>query len=909
MSSQSTTSNRFRRVRTVFPGTSKAVTSLVKDEVASPREDAVEPSRTPLARRVIEDGFTPIPSSTEPFRGSVAGPSSPSSALDNIASSKTSVALIEDPLLELDDPVKPSERSLSGPFIKGALAALRGILNDMNLPGASACQLIIKAVETYELAKSNVNVIHSLIRECGHVASVLEGVLIPFPNFVLAVTPGDTPTTTGLDVIIHPLKEDQSKGLFLKVINSSEDAIKLQTTFDGVGRLIRVFVFEITIAGYFTISKVLRSAENKALADNIKSLPRASAAYNSYNVINKKRTVCLAGTRTAILEEIAHWIGAHDQKPIYLLTGHAGYGKSTIARTVAEGADRLHSLGASFFFSRDEDDMKGGNKFFSTIAYQLCLFSEIFAGAIGSALHFLKVSDAADKGPAVQLWEFIIKPLQTLTSPPHPFVIVIDAFDECEEYESWEPGNGTYRLDIWNGLATLVEELPFIKVFLTSRPHPQLSKLRNADDRLYLNTTVLADSDPDIRRYLLHWLVTVSDSTSLTWKASESEICALEAMAAGLFIVAATAVRFILDRRKVMHPSRRIQLLMAGTVSGLRTNRLETIDQMYDTVLRQSLSMEDPDELQLFKTVIGTILVHERPMSRGKMASLLGLDVSVVRTMLDQLQAVILTTDRPQFHKSFVDYITDERRSGELCISRSQAHTKLTFHCLRILGQCSSPIPVVYYAQDHIETHYSKANLTVVAEILRAHISTLGGRHSKIFWINLATYLQLWDVETISIMVFFHLSQSGPPQLKLFQDIGTRDQQLSSDFKEALAIINMDLESDEVLPERSLPLMLTSDTYNCLQHLYQEYKMLTPLQYAKTLLWHLTTNGVWREHWVLFDTHHWERFAVKDGEETWTIEKEVDAFMDNVVLEIYGFKPTDEALSILRQQLMNTQKC
>lgn len=151
MSSQSTTSNRFRRVRTVFPGTSKAVTSLVKDEVASPREDAVEPSRTPLARRVIEDGFTPIPSSTEPFRGSVAGPSSPSSALDNIASSKTSVALIEDPLLELDDPVKPSERSLSGPFIKGALAALRGILNDMNLPGASACQLIIKAVETYEV--------------------------------------------------------------------------------------------------------------------------------------------------------------------------------------------------------------------------------------------------------------------------------------------------------------------------------------------------------------------------------------------------------------------------------------------------------------------------------------------------------------------------------------------------------------------------------------------------------------------------------------------------------------------------------------------------------------------------------------------------------------------------------------
>lgn len=79
-------------------------------------------------------------------------------------------------------------------------------------------------------------------------------VLIPFPNFVLAVTPGDTPTTSGLDVIIHPLKEDQSKGLFLKVINSSEDAIKLQTTFDGVGRLIRVFVVSSPLASLVAVS-------------------------------------------------------------------------------------------------------------------------------------------------------------------------------------------------------------------------------------------------------------------------------------------------------------------------------------------------------------------------------------------------------------------------------------------------------------------------------------------------------------------------------------------------------------------------------------------------------------------------------------------------------------------------------
>ncbi|KDQ31667.1 hypothetical protein PLEOSDRAFT_1026144, partial [Pleurotus ostreatus PC15] len=73
---------------------------------------------------------------------------------------------------------------------------------------------------------------------------------------------------------------------------------------------------------------------------------------------------CLAGTREALLEEIGHWAVAQNKEPVYLLTGHAGFGKSTVARTVAERADALHSLGASFFFSRDDADLKSSTRFF-----------------------------------------------------------------------------------------------------------------------------------------------------------------------------------------------------------------------------------------------------------------------------------------------------------------------------------------------------------------------------------------------------------------------------------------------------------------------------------------------------------------------------------------------------------------
>ena len=44
----------------------------------------------------------------------------------------------------------------------------------------------------------------------------------------------------------------------------------------------------------------------------------------------------------------------HDTgKPIYVLDGIAGVGKSTVAKTVAQRAAGINSLGASFFFSRD----------------------------------------------------------------------------------------------------------------------------------------------------------------------------------------------------------------------------------------------------------------------------------------------------------------------------------------------------------------------------------------------------------------------------------------------------------------------------------------------------------------------------------------------------------------------------
>src|SRR5947207_465174 len=95
----------------------------------------------------------------------------------------------------------------------------------------------------------------------------------------------------------------------------------------------------------------------------------AQAAFNSYE--KRHESVCLEHTRVEVLQEIRDWAHGRDDRPIFWLSGLAGTGKSTIARTVARENNGTGCLGASFFFSRGGGDLAHAGKLFPTIAVQL----------------------------------------------------------------------------------------------------------------------------------------------------------------------------------------------------------------------------------------------------------------------------------------------------------------------------------------------------------------------------------------------------------------------------------------------------------------------------------------------------------------------------------------------------------
>ena len=158
------------------------------------------------------------------------------------------------------------------------------------------------------------------------------------------------------------------------------------------------------------------------------------------------------------MEEIEGWIVRLDGRPIYVLHGIAGIGKSTVAQTIAQRAANVGFLGASFFFSRNEDRRSNGKLFFSTIARQLSQYDPQFASSISAALE--RMPDAPTRGIRDQLKELIINPLRNLCRlRGRSVLIVIDAMDECDIQDAKE---------ILNVLKQKVPELVTFKVFITT---------------------------------------------------------------------------------------------------------------------------------------------------------------------------------------------------------------------------------------------------------------------------------------------------------------------------------------------------------------------------------------------------------------------------------------------------------
>ena len=199
----------------------------------------------------------------------------------------------------------------------------------------------------------------------------------------------------------------------------------------------------------------------------------SGAAYDSSQ--REYAPTCLPNTHTDVMSRIGDWLNETDtdadtnkdanHRPMCLLTGSAGLGKSTIAQTLAKDCADAHILAGSFFFSHSSNNTPQSSSSISkvvlTFAYQLAVSIPPAQDLIKDAFH--ADPSIPDKNLAVQFKKLIYQPLLAIAHLISPMVVIVDALDACEDR------NGVVKLiEIITAAVLDPHKFP-LRFFFTSR--------------------------------------------------------------------------------------------------------------------------------------------------------------------------------------------------------------------------------------------------------------------------------------------------------------------------------------------------------------------------------------------------------------------------------------------------------
>nr|KAJ7592999.1 hypothetical protein C8J56DRAFT_487733 [Mycena floridula] len=399
-----------------------------------------------------------------------------------------------------------------------------------------------------------------------------------------------------------------------------------------------------------------------------------------------KLELCYPGTRHNILDNIMSWISGNHSRSIsrqcICIVGVPGSGKSTIAATVVsklEGSKSPGILTAEFFIRRGIRETTNPNNIFPTIAQQLAHLSPRMANVINAVIQNSNMSLLRQLSQE-QVDKLFLEPLR---EAPGIVVTVIDALDELVSPTLFA------RLLIY-----IIPKLPpNARLLLTTRnEHDILVNLREMIEEISLELRT-SESVQDVKRYLAEklrenlLLMFGDDPDWMSWP-TPSQLESMSAKAAGLFIWASTAVKFIIDLVDIEGKRRRDEALAEVSATGM-----EDLDALYSFILQRALANSNsPGRLESIRRFLGFVVVSALPLTVGEIRDFLGMttDDLDIQRFVQRARSVLIPgmnhaddTAVPQLHKTFSDFITSSVRAKDFAIDESFHHRHALHRALK----------------------------------------------------------------------------------------------------------------------------------------------------------------------------------------------------------------------------------
>ncbi|KAI0029069.1 hypothetical protein K488DRAFT_17452, partial [Vararia minispora EC-137] len=415
--------------------------------------------------------------------------------------------------------------------------------------------------------------------------------------------------------------------------------------------------------------------------DLLREVPYAEGVWYDSN----ERPGCLQGTRARFLEAITKWANDPLSPSMLVLFGQAGMGKSTIAREIAQRFDAM-TLGRNpRRSSRLEPYL-----LVTTLARNLASSHPSFRRSLVEVLRKLDPQVLHTRNCTTLFTHLLLNPLKNLHHLG-PIVVVIDALDEC--------GNELDCKALSSVLILAAVQLPSnFRFMVTARPEtifeeafkekPNISTLRMDDDRL-------ADTSSDIQRYVRESLPPfVSPALGF----SDAQCNQLAHAAGNLFQWAAVACVFITKPPHGLTSNDCFRQLLNNE----HQNHVQkSLDELYDVVLHNIFPQFDNTLIaKRFRLVMGQLLASCEPLSRKAMAARIHAfelqegskdvveeSVDAILIHMGPLLGNVHVDNRPisLLHASFIDFLTQSKRSGIFTIDLHDVHRQLAHACLRLM--------------------------------------------------------------------------------------------------------------------------------------------------------------------------------------------------------------------------------